>query len=75
MGFYADLGSYVGVNVLLILIWFFTGGVHVFPWFIFPLVFWGLGVIAHYVSVFRRTNFLDRITEREYRKLKEEQNR
>jgi len=73
IGFYADLGSYIGVNILLVLIWFFTGGTKVFPWFIFPLVFWGIGVVAHYLSVFHRHGFLDRMTEREYQKLKEEQ--
>ncbi|MGD0644065.1 MAG: 2TM domain-containing protein [Candidatus Bathyarchaeia archaeon] len=52
----------------------FTGGFHgVFPWFVFPLVFWAIGLIAHGLTVFAHTSYLDRMTEQEYKKLKEEQ--
>jgi len=47
------LPLYVFVNTGLVLIWWFTGGLQTFPWPIFPLVFWGLGLGAHYVSAYR----------------------
>lgn len=73
LGFYIHLAVYAGVNVLLFFIWLFTGGLAVFPWFLFPLVFWGIGLVAHYLTVFAHTGYLDRMTEEEYRRLKREQ--
>jgi uncharacterized protein (DUF486 family) len=79
LGFYIHLTVYVCVNLLLFFVWFFTrGDTSVpnasFPWFIFPLVGWGIGLIAHGVSVFgNAAGYLDRMTEREYRKLKADQ--
>lgn len=74
IGFYIHLSVYVGVNLLLFFIWLFTGGLNgEFPWFVFPLVFWGIGLIANGLSVFAHTGYLDRMTEQEYKKLKEEQ--
>ena len=49
-GFYIHLTVYVLVNILLILIWFFTGAG--FPWFIFPLGGWGIGLLFHFLGVF-----------------------
>ncbi|MFW9984330.1 MAG: 2TM domain-containing protein [Candidatus Odinarchaeota archaeon] len=49
-GFYIHLFVYIMVNILLFAIWFFiTLG---FPWFIFPLLGWGIGVVAHGLAVF-----------------------
>ncbi len=78
LGFYIHFGVYVGVNVLLFFVWWFTRGDASipnasFPWFIFPLVGWGIGVVAHYLAVFARTGVTDRMTEKEFRRLKEEQ--
>ena len=78
LGFYIHFGVYVGVNVMLFFIWYFTRGDTSipnasFPWFIFPLVGWGIGVAAHYIAVFARTGVTARMTEKEYQKLKEEQ--
>ncbi|MGO8806608.1 MAG: 2TM domain-containing protein [Candidatus Bathyarchaeia archaeon] len=79
LGFYIHLTVYVCVNLLLFFVWLFTrGDTSVpnasFPWFIFPLVGWGIGLIAHCLSVFgNAAGYLDRMTEREYRKLKSEQ--
>jgi hypothetical protein len=49
-GFYTHLIVYICVNILLVLIWFFTG--HGFPWFIFPLGGWGIGLLFHFLGVF-----------------------
>jgi hypothetical protein len=73
LGFYIHLVVYVGVNAMLFLIWLYTGGLSVFPWFVFPLVFWGIGLVAHYLTVFAHTGYLDRMTETEYQQLKREQ--
>jgi hypothetical protein len=62
------------VNIGLVFVWLFTGGLHgVFPWFVFVLGGWGIGLVAHGLSVFARTGYLDRMTEQEYKKLKAEQ--
>jgi hypothetical protein len=49
-GFYTHLIVYVVVNVVLFLIWFFTS--RGFPWFVFPLGGWGIGIIFHFLGVF-----------------------
>ena len=73
---YIHLGVYILVNGLLVGIWWFTGGnTGFFPWFIFPLAFWGLGLAIHALAVFASQGFTDRMTEKEYQKLKEEQDR
>ncbi len=75
LGFYVHLVIYCAVNIALFFIWYlFTLPVNSFPWFLFPLEFWGIGLIAHGVTVFARAGVVDRMTEDEYRKLKEKQN-
>ncbi len=69
LGFYIHLAAYSGVNVMLFFIWWFTGG---FPWFVFPLLGWGVGVLAHFLQVFAQISVTDRLAEREYQRLKEE---
>ncbi len=75
LGFYIHLIVYAGVNLMLFGIWYFTTFLsgNYFPWFLFPLVFWGIGLAAHYLTVFGHTGYLDRMTEQEYRKLKQKQ--
>jgi len=70
VAFYIHLGIYFAVNVLLIIIWYFvTPGV--FPWFIFPLFGWGIGIVAHFIEAFRGRAYTQRLVEKEYQKLKE----
>ncbi len=69
VGFYTHFAIYVVINSMLILIWWFTGAG--FPWFIFVLGFWGIGLVANFVSVFVGTGVSDRMAEREYEKLKQ----
>ena len=78
LGFYIHFGVYIGVNIMLFFIWWFTRGnpgypYSSFPWFIFIIVGWGIGVVAHYIGVFARTSVTDRMTQKEYKRLKEEQ--
>ncbi|MGZ4903977.1 MAG: 2TM domain-containing protein [Halobacteriota archaeon] len=41
-----------------------------FSWFVFVLGFWGVGVVADFVSVFVGTGVSDRMAEREFERLK-----
>lgn len=53
-GFKANLISYVSVNLLIFVIWLvvaLAGGTW-FPWFLFPLLGWGIGVAFHGWSVY-----------------------
>jgi 2TM domain len=47
--FGVHLRAYLAVNVLLIGIWAFTGGLF---WPIFPILGWGIGLSAHGLAVF-----------------------
>ena len=50
-GFFVHLIVYICVNILLIIIWAFVAGAG-FPWFIFPLAGWGIGLLFHGLGVF-----------------------
>jgi hypothetical protein len=50
-GFLIHFTVYIAVNILLVLIWTFVAG-RGFPWFIFPLCGWGIGVLFHYLGTF-----------------------
>ena len=57
LGFYCHLAVYSGINVVLFLIWLFAGG---FPWFTFPLLGWGVALVAHFIQTFVYTNVTDK---------------
>lgn len=71
VGFYTHFTIYIAVNALLIAIWWATGGPGVFPWFIFALFGWGIGIAAHYIESFKGRAYEERLAEKEYQKLKE----
>ena len=50
-GFFIHLIVYIAVNILLVLIWAFVAGAG-FPWFIFPIFGWGIGLLFHGLGVF-----------------------
>ena len=53
--FYIHLIVYICVNILLVIIWWFTGAKAIrvgLPWFVFPLGGWGIGVLVHFLVVF-----------------------
>jgi hypothetical protein len=51
LGFRIHLAVYVAVQVLLVATWWFTSNNgEVMPWFIFPMLGWGIGVVAHYIA-------------------------
>ncbi len=68
--FYTHLVIYIAVNLFLIAIWYATSGIGSFPWFVFPLFGWGIGIGAHFVEAFRGKAYMERLAEKEYQKLK-----
>ena len=50
-GFFVHFAVYIAVNIMLVLIWAFAAGGG-FPWFIFPLGGWGIGILFHFLGVF-----------------------
>jgi hypothetical protein len=45
MGFIIHLTMYLAMNVGFIAIWYLTG--RGYPWFMWPAIGWGIGIIAH----------------------------
>ena len=71
--FYIHLAVYVCVNIFLVIIWAFPAGGG-FPWFIFPLAGWGIGILFHFLEVFVFERKLDRAAiEKEAEKIRREQ--
>lgn len=66
-GFYSHISVYVLVNLALLIINLLTSPHHF--WFFWPLFFWGIGIVAHAVSVFGSGKFWGQ--EWEERKIKE----
>lgn len=56
---------YPVVNAGLFGLWYYTGA-EGFPWPFYPVVFWGIGLIAHYISAYRRfgEGWIDKETEK-----------
>ena len=63
-GFLWHLPIYIVVNLVLVAVWLFSGAA--FPWPIFPIFFWGIGVVGHYIAAYRSSgqNWVDRETDR-----------
>jgi hypothetical protein len=53
-GFFIHLTVYILVNALLVVIWAITSSYSKspFPWFVFPLAGWGIGLLIHCLTVF-----------------------
>ena len=70
--FYIHLAIYIAVNLFLIAQWWVIAGPDGFPWFVFPLFGWGIGIAAHAIETFRGKSggYIERQTEKEYQKLK-----
>ena len=80
VGFKMHLRAYLIVNAGLWLIWAFStfsfsryvGGPRVlFPWPLFAMVGWGIGLASHYFAVYRSGDQKSMI-EREYQRLKDQ---
>ncbi|RYF67031.1 MAG: 2TM domain-containing protein [Cytophagaceae bacterium] len=80
VGFRTHLRSYLIINAGLWLIYLVAGlsspyvsfRSSFFPWPLFPMLGWGIGLASHYVAVYRSPNERNQI-EKEYDKLKRQQ--
>jgi 2TM domain len=66
-GFYGNLTSFIGVNIILIIINLWTSPQYL--WFFWPLLWWGVGVVFHGLKVFEVFPVLGK--DWEERKIKE----
>lgn len=73
VGFYIHFSAYIMVNLFLVALWWLTRSFTIFPWFIFPLFGWGIGVVAHAIGTFGGPSYVDRKAEEEFRRLKKQQ--
>ncbi len=70
-GFYVHFAVYIIVNIILVIIWAATGADY--PWFLFPLGGWGIGILFHFLGVFvfsRQTDWERRAVEKEAERLR-----
>jgi len=71
-GFYTHLAVYIVVNILLVIIWAFPAGGG-YPWFLWPLGGWGIGLLFHFLGVFvfsRPSDWERREIEKEVERLR-----
>lgn len=66
--FRRHLVVYFVINAALWGLWYVTG--RGYPWPMWPMVGWGIGVVFHYIFDYRSSRFLSE--DEEYRKLKQE---
>lgn len=72
-GFFIHLTVYIVVNIVLVLIWAFAVGGG-FPWFIFVLGGWGIGLLFHFLGIFVFEKKSDKAAiEKEADKIRREQ--
>lgn len=64
--FYLHLAVFVAVQAALVGIWALAGGGY--PWFLFALLGWGIGVVAHGATAFLMAHPDDIVLEREQRR-------
>jgi hypothetical protein len=64
--FRRHLTVYLIINSVLWLLWYITG--HRYPWPIWPMAGWGVGLVFHYLFDYRAAGLFSE--EREFEKLK-----
>lgn len=72
LGFQVHLAAYIVGSCFFAVTWLVTAGYNpsVFPWFMFPVVCWGIGVAVHFMAVHTRGSYLMNRADREYERLK-----
>lgn len=71
--FYTHLGVYVVVNIMLVIIWAFPAG-RGYPWFLWVIGGWGIGVLFNFLDVFVWQKRWDKgAIEKEAEKIRREQ--
>lgn len=75
--FKRHLVVYILVNAFLVVVWLLTaistGDGAWFPWFIFPMVAWGIGLGTHAWSAYGDENRRGQLVNAEMEKMKQEQ--
>lgn len=67
--FFVHLSIYAVTNLFLVVVWALTGAG--FPWFVFPLLGWGIGLVAHGATAFLLADPQDLMLQKEQRRLAE----
>ena len=65
--FFVHAAVWAATNVFLVVVWAVVGGG--FPWFLFPLLGWGIGLVAHGAAAFLMSDPRDVVLEREERRV------
>lgn len=65
--FLLHLSVYLTTNLFLIVIWSLTGGGY--PWFLFPIFGWGIGLVAHLVVAYLLSDPEEIVLRREQQRL------
>lgn len=60
------LGSYLSVCLMIFVIWLVSGAGH--PWFIYPVMGWGVGMVSHVAAVYPASGEAFEAGLEEYRK-------
>ena len=71
-GFFIHLAAYIIINLILILLWAFAAGGG-YPWFIWPLGGWAIGLVFHFLGVFvfaKQSGWERRAIEKEIEKIR-----
>jgi hypothetical protein len=71
VGLYSHIGTYIVVNIFLVVIWLLSG--HGYPWFLWVMAGWGLGLAMHIFGYYtgRRSDAMkNRMVEKEMERLK-----
>ncbi len=69
VGFFVHLGVYLTVNAFFWVLWFTTG--QGYPWPVFIMAAWGIGVVAHGIGVFAGGSYVERLAEKEFHRMKQ----
>ena len=67
--FFLHLAIWAATNAFLVVVWALVGGGY--PWFVFPLLGWGIAVVAHGATAYLMADPTDIVLEREQRRLAE----
>jgi hypothetical protein len=65
--FLLHLSIYVTTNLSLVVIWALTGAGY--PWFVFPILGWGIGLVAHAVVAYLLSDPEEIVLKREQQRL------
>lgn len=64
--FYVHAAIFAAVQIALVVIWALVGGGY--PWFLFALIGWGIGLVAHGATALLLSHPDDIVLEREQRR-------